>query len=108
MRVWLVMSDDYADRIAAVALELVSRVREDDPDDYGRWLSNTIAPEDMPALAVVLAIAVPLDKPWGHLTAWARMPRAPRRDASTSYAVEALTEERFRSVMPPDLPRRSP
>lgn len=98
------MPDDYADRIASIALELVSRVREDAPDDYGRWLANTIAPEDMQALAVVLAIAVPLDKPWGHLTAWARMPRSPRNDD----AVQALTAERFAHVMPPDLPRRSP
>jgi hypothetical protein len=95
------MPDDYADRIASVALELVTRVREDDPDDYGRWLRNTVAPEDMPALAVVLAVAVPLDKPWSHLTAWARMPRSPRNDE----AVAALTAERFGHVMPPDLPR---
>jgi hypothetical protein len=95
------MSDDYADRIAAVAVELVQRVRDDDPEDYGRWLRLTVAPEDMPALAVVLACAVPLDKPWGHLTAWARMPRSPRNDE----AVQALTAERFAHVMPPDLPR---
>jgi hypothetical protein len=44
---------------------------------------------------------VPLDKPWSHLTAWARMPRSPRNDE----AVAALTAERFAHVMPPDLPR---
>lgn len=98
------MPDDYADRIAAVALELVQRVRDDDPEDYGRWLNNSVALEDWPALAVVLACAVPVDKPWSHLTAWARMPRTPRNSA----LVDALTEERFAHVMPPDLPRRSP
>ena len=70
------MPDDYADRIAAVAVELVQRVRDDAPEDYGRWLHNTVSDEDWPALAVVLAAAVPTDRPWGHLTAWTRMPRA--------------------------------
>lgn len=96
------MPDEYADKIAAIAVELVQRVRDDDPDDYGRWLRNTVAPEDWEALAVVLAAAVPTDRPWSHLTAWARMPRAPRNDE----AVAALTAERFGTVMPPDLPRR--
>lgn len=36
------MSDEYADRIASVALELVQRVRDDDPEDYGRWLRLTV------------------------------------------------------------------
>jgi len=92
------MPDDYADRIASVAVELVTRVREDNPDDTGRWLRNTLTGEEWVSLAVVLATAVPLDKPWSHLTAWARMPR-------NDEAVAALTAERFAHVMPPDLPR---
>jgi hypothetical protein len=67
--------DERADRLAEVAVQLAARVRDDAPDDYGRWLAAQITdPADWPALAVILAAAVPLDQPWTHLTAWTVLP----------------------------------
>lgn len=72
-------ADAYADRLAAVAVELVQRVRDDDPQDNGRWLAGELPdPADQFALCFVLAAAVPDERPWAHLTAWARLPRGGR------------------------------
>lgn len=63
--------DDYADRLAAVATELVVRVRDDDPDANARWLHSVLPnPADREALLYVLAAAVPDDRSWAALTAW--------------------------------------
>jgi hypothetical protein len=81
------MPDDYADQVAEVAMELVSRVREDDPEANARWLKSVIDGEhDLVALAVVLAAAVPDDKPFSHSIAWTRMPARVLRPCGTVAA----------------------
>lgn len=66
--------DDRADRLAAVAVQLATRVRDDAPDANWRWLLATLPdPLDREALAFVLAAAVPIDMPWMSLTHWARV-----------------------------------
>ncbi|TDC33122.1 hypothetical protein [Micromonospora sp. KC213] len=64
--------DEYADRLAEVGAELVVRVRDEGPQDNRTWL-HTALPEqaDREALLYVLAAAVPDDRPWVDLTAWA-------------------------------------
>lgn len=65
--------DVRADRLAAVAVELVARVRQEPADANWRWLLATLPdPLDREAIAFVLAAAVPIDQPWRHLTSWAR------------------------------------
>lgn len=79
--------DDYADRLAEVAAELVVRVRDDNPQANARWLAAVLPdPADRDALLYVLAAAVPDDRPWLHLTAWTRRTPAPSA---------ALLAERF-------------
>lgn len=68
------ISDDYADRLAEIAAQLAVRVRDDTPDEVGAWLREQLPnPSDWWALTFVLAAAVPLDRPFSHLTAWARI-----------------------------------
>ncbi|WP_028183481.1 hypothetical protein [Salinispora arenicola] len=72
-------SSTYVDRLAAVAAELVVRVRDDDPQANARWLAATLPdPGDRERLLYVLAAAVPDDRPWLHLTAWTVTPRPAR------------------------------
>jgi hypothetical protein len=62
------------DQLAAIAAELAIRVRDDTPADNGRWLSEQLPdPDDRWALCFVLAAAIPDDRPWAALTAWARI-----------------------------------
>jgi hypothetical protein len=64
-----------ADRLAAVAVELAVRVRDDDPEANGRWLAAQLPdPADWFRLTFVLAAAVPDDRPWATLTAWTGRP----------------------------------
>lgn len=67
--------DDYADRLAEVATELVVRVRDDDPEANLRWLGAALDDRQRLDLLFVLAAAVPDDQPWHHLTAWVSAPR---------------------------------
>jgi hypothetical protein len=61
------------DYLASVALELTYRVREDDPEANGRWLAARLPdPADWFRLAFVAAAAIPQDRSWHDLTAWAR------------------------------------
>lgn len=70
--------DEYADRLAKVAAELVVRVRDDDPEANLRWLTNTLRThEERVHLLFVLAAAVPDDRPWQALTAWTLMDLSP-------------------------------
>lgn len=67
--------DERAERLAQVAVELVTRVRDEPADANWRWLLSTLPdPLDREALSFVLAAAVPADKPWNHLTRWATLP----------------------------------
>ncbi|EEP73527.1 hypothetical protein MCAG_03854 [Micromonospora sp. ATCC 39149] len=66
-------TDEYAEHLAEVAADLVVRVRDDDPEANLRWLTATLPTErERLDLLFVLAAAVPDDRPWLHLTAWAR------------------------------------
>lgn len=69
-------SDEYADHLAEVAQELVVRVRDDDPEANNRWLA-TLTDRERRDLLIVLAAAVPDDRPWLHLTAWTVLPARP-------------------------------
>lgn len=70
----MTIPDDEADRLAEIAVQLVARVRDDDPEAVGRWLAHQLPdPADWWNLAFVLAAAVPMDRPFSHLTAWARL-----------------------------------
>lgn len=61
------------DRLAYVASQLATRVRDFEPEDNGRWLTAMLPdPADWFRLAFVLAAAVPDNQTWRQLTAWAR------------------------------------
>ncbi|WP_431895814.1 hypothetical protein [Micromonospora haikouensis] len=78
--------DEYADRLAEVAQELVVRVRDDDPEANARWLAATLTATEQRDLLYVLAAAVPDDQPWTELTAW--VPKRQLRPHGTSAAAE--------------------
>lgn len=62
------------DRLAALAVELVIRIRDDNPDANARWLAAHLPnPADWFRLAFVLAAAVPDDRSWKQLTAWTHL-----------------------------------
>lgn len=68
-------ADERADRLALVAMGLAVRIRDDDPEANGRWLDAHVRDlEDLRALVFVACSAIPVDVPWSHLTAWARLP----------------------------------
>lgn len=60
-----------ANRLAEIAAQLATRVREDDPSANARWLNAVTSDEDRWALLFVLAAAIPVDVPWSVLTGWA-------------------------------------
>jgi hypothetical protein len=61
------------DDLARIAVELATRVRDIDPERNGTWLAAVLPePGDWFRLCFVLAAAIPDDRPWTHLTAWAR------------------------------------
>jgi hypothetical protein len=64
------LTESKADQLAAIAIELITRVRDQDPNAVHRWLNATVEDGDWMGLCVVLACAVPDDKPWSQLTAW--------------------------------------
>lgn len=60
-------------KLESVAQQLAARLRDDDPRLTWAWLARELPePADWYRLAHVLACAVPVDKTWGELTAWAR------------------------------------
>ncbi|GGK31915.1 hypothetical protein GCM10010124_25870 [Pilimelia terevasa] len=76
------------DRLARIAAQLVARVREDGPAENAIWLEHAVpSAEDRYALLFVLAAAVPTDRPWRELTAWAT------RDAAA--LADEVAVERF-------------
>ena len=83
--------DERADALAAVAVELVGRVRDDEPAAVHRWLRERVTDNDMMALAVILAAAVPDDRPWTALTAWTLM----RKDLRTERFGPIPWRERY-------------
>lgn len=63
-------TNDKAEELARIAVELVTRVRDDEPEAVHRWLAGKVDPADWMGLAIVLACAVPDDQSWKELTAW--------------------------------------
>lgn len=61
------------DYLAAVALELVHRIRDEDPEANGKWLAKRLPdPGDWWRLIFVLGAAVDPGRTWQELTGWAR------------------------------------
>jgi hypothetical protein len=70
-------TDDRADRLAQIAAELACRIRDEPADANAKWLADQLPePGDWWELCFALAAAVPIDKPWRHLTAWTVAPPA--------------------------------
>jgi len=66
------------EELEQVAQELMLRVRDYDPEDNQRWLTFRLPdPADWFRLCFVLACAVPDDRTWRELTAWADGPPVP-------------------------------
>lgn len=66
-----------ADRLAAVAVELAVRVRDESPEANAAWLAEKVpTATDRRNLCIVLAAAIPIDQPWRRLTAWTQAPPA--------------------------------
>lgn len=65
------MTQPSPDELASIAIQLVSRVRDDEAEANGEWLREVLPdPEDRFRLCFVLAAAIPDDRPWLALTAW--------------------------------------
>lgn len=92
--------DDYADHLATIAQELVVRVRDDDPEANARWLA-TLTDRERRDLLIVLAAAVPDDRPWLHLTAWTRHPRRPAPQPCGTRAAAKRHRARGEDPCPP-------
>jgi len=59
------------DELASIAIQLVSRVRDEKSEANGAWLREVLPdPEDRFRLCFVLAAAIPDNRPWLALTAW--------------------------------------
>lgn len=69
------MTDDEAEPLAAIALALVSRIREYGPEDNARWLKHQLpASAGWFQLVFLLAALVPDNLTAGQLTAWIQPP----------------------------------
>ena len=75
---------DRADRLAEIAREMITRVRDDEPAAVWRWLRYQMADlgsadpiDDWIALSVIQAAATPDDRRWTDLVAWAEPPEDP-------------------------------
>jgi hypothetical protein len=66
----MTVPDEVAEPLAAVATELMCRVRDDDPEANVRWLRSQVQPEQYEALILILAAAIPTDRTWAQLTSW--------------------------------------
>jgi hypothetical protein len=65
------VTDEEAEPLAKVAMQLVGRVREFGPADNAIWLRHQLPDlADRWRLIFILAAAVPTDVPWRDLTAW--------------------------------------
>jgi hypothetical protein len=61
-----------ADELAAIAVQLAIRVRDEHPEANGQWLAKMLPDAaDRWALVFVLAAAVDVDRSWTDLTGWA-------------------------------------
>lgn len=63
--------DELAERLAATAAELITRVRDEDPAAVHRWLMTRVGGlNEWIGLAMILAAAVPDDRSWSQLLGW--------------------------------------
>jgi hypothetical protein len=64
------------DTLTRYCLPLVRKVREEQPEEWGRWL-EAIPADRVRVMAVLLAALVPVDESVSDLTAWVRYIGAP-------------------------------
>jgi len=85
--------DALADRLAGVAAQLAARIRDESPEDVAAWLLAELPdPADRFRLHFVQAAAVPVDRAWRQLTAWARRLTTPA-PAITADSAESLARD---------------
>jgi len=101
---------DWTDRAAVASYltglvpDLVCRVRDDEPDLTGAWIARRVPPEQMPALAIVLAAHIPTDRPQTDLLAWTLPPDDPARWREGHRRFVALRSRGvLLSAIPPDI-----
>lgn len=59
------------DTLRQYCLPLISKVREESPEDWGPWLA-AIPADRLQVAAILLAALVPVDEPVSRLSGWAR------------------------------------
>lgn len=70
--------DQRAARLLDIGVELAVRVRDEDPNDIGRWL-DSIPRHELRDMAMIVACLVPDDRPLSELLAWHQhTPTVPR------------------------------
>lgn len=98
------MKDDV-ERLARIAVELTVRVRDYDPETNGRWLRALLPePADWFRLAFVLAAAVPDDRSWNDLTAWAAPQPQPKTPGLQPCGTPAAAARHRANHQPVDEP----
>lgn len=98
------------DTLAEVAAELVVRVRDCGPDDNAAWLLERLPdPGDWFRLAFMCAAAVPDDRSWNQLVAWAREGRTPTPavDKPERGKATAAAIDKYLHLPPPVIARRT-
>jgi hypothetical protein len=66
------MTRPSPEELESIAVQLAVRVRDDEPEANGLWLAEVLPdPVDWFRLCFVLAGAIPDDRSWNVLTAWA-------------------------------------
>jgi hypothetical protein len=98
-----VIDDAEAERLAQVATQLATRVRDYATDDNAKWLVKQLPdPTDWFRLSFALAAAIPEDRTWRALTSWtqpemAAIPmvrRAPECGTASGYRRHTKTGEK--------------
>lgn len=88
------LRDQHAtiDHLTKIARELVTRVRDEGPDDNATWLTRKLpVAGDWFRLAFVLAAAIPDDRTWTELTAWTRPePLTPETPAPVAIPIKPI------------------
>jgi hypothetical protein len=83
------------DELAAIACQLVARIREDEPEANAAWLTAQVPnPVDWFRLCFALAAAVPMDQSWKNLTAWATVARIVSRGDGRPDTEEKVLQRR--------------
>lgn len=65
------VAEERAQHLGSIAQQLAGRIRDEDPEDVGRWLRAELPnPADWFELCFALAAAMPVDVSFSLLTAW--------------------------------------